>query len=248
MATYVYAITRRSHPLPVADRTGVGAQAAPLRIVRADELAAVVSDAPHDLRAKRRDLEAHENVVEELIDDGPALPMRFGMVAGDDATVEQELAARAQTYADLLTELDGRVELNVKAAHHEAAVLRELLAADEELRRTNEALRAAGGGSHEERLNFGERVARALEQRQASDADQLLTILRPYTVRESVGSPVESGFLNVSFLVERDGRDEFEAAVSRLREEIGWLMDVNVYGPLPPYSFVDVTPDQQQRA
>jgi Gas vesicle synthesis protein GvpL/GvpF/Gas vesicle synthesis protein GvpO len=83
------------------------------RVVRHDGLVAVVSDAPEGLRAKRRDLEAHEQVLESLGDAGPVLPMRFGSVAADDTAVEAEL-------------------------------------------------RAAGGGSYEDRVAFGEQVAAAV--------------------------------------------------------------------------------------
>lgn len=238
MTTYVYAITRDSHPLKLGDRTGVGEQPAKLRTVRADGLAAVVSDAPENLRAKRRDLLAHETVLEELMTGGPMLPMRFGMVAPDDETVERELAARAKSYDAILADLEGRAEFNVKAFHREEAVLRELLTQNEELRRANEALRRAGGGDHQERMAFGERVAVALEERRAADGDRMVSILRQHAVRVSLGPPVDGAFVNASLLVGEDERPALEETVNKLRDEVGWLMELNLYGPLPPYSFV----------
>jgi hypothetical protein len=247
VSTYVYAITRTSHPLKVDGRTGVGEKPAPLRTVRTDDLAAVVSDAPPNLRAKRRDIEAHETVMEELISDGAVLPMRFGLIAGDDADVERALAENTRPYGALLADLAGKVEMNVKATHREDAVLGEILRADDDLRQDNDALRAAGGGDHADRLAFGERVSAALEQRRSADAERLLALLRPHADRERLGPPVEGAFLNVSFLVDPASRAELEATIARLRTETRRLMELNVYGPLPPYSFVDVAPYESEK-
>ena len=50
-----------------------------------------MSDAP-GLRAKRRDLMAHQEPAPDAGEDGPVLPMRFGMVAPDEATVRRAVA------------------------------------------------------------------------------------------------------------------------------------------------------------
>ena len=54
MSSYVYCVTRASHPLPLEGAVGVGEHAPALRLVREQDLVAVVSDAPENLRAKRR--------------------------------------------------------------------------------------------------------------------------------------------------------------------------------------------------
>ena len=53
-----------------------------------------------------------------------------------------------------------------------------------------------------------------------------------------LGPPVDGCFVNVSFLVGATERDDFEAALSRLRREHLELMELRLYGPLPPYSFL----------
>ena len=98
-----------------------------LRAIRHEGLAAVVSDAPEGLRPKRRDLVAHETVLETLSVAGAVVPMRFGTVAPDDDAVMTELARGASRYTELLTRLAGHVERNVKGAHQEDALLADLL-------------------------------------------------------------------------------------------------------------------------
>lgn len=52
------------------------------------------------------------------------------------------------------------------------------------------------------------------------------------------GRRAAAGFANLSFLVERERREEFLAAVHRLSEEHTHLL-VQVAGPLPAYSFTE---------
>ena len=70
MATYIYAITAADHPLRLDGLTGVGETPSGLRVVQSERHAAVVSDAPAGLRAKRRDLVAHQSVLERLMAEG----------------------------------------------------------------------------------------------------------------------------------------------------------------------------------
>jgi hypothetical protein len=242
MSTYVYAFTHSAHPLAVDGLTGVGAQAAPLRVVRHDGLAAVVSDAPESLRAKRRDLETHHRVLEALGEAGPVLPMRFGILAPDDAAVQSTLAARTDHYRALLARVEGKVELNVKGVHREDPLLRALLLKHRTLRERNEALRDNGGGSHADKVAFGERLTAAMEDRRALDAERVLAELRPHAALVSLGPPASGCFVNASFLVGADARPGFDASLARLQEELAELADVRVHGPLPPYSFVAFEP------
>jgi hypothetical protein len=238
VSTYVYGFTHSSHPLRIDGMTGVGAQAPTLRVVQADGLAAVVSDAPDDLRPRRRDLEAHHRILQALGAEGTVLPMSFGMVASDDSAIRKELMSAADHYGTLLARLAGKVELNVKAAHRQASILRALLLQHQPLRARNDALRAMGGGSHADRVRFGEQLATALADRCVRDAGCILNRLEPHACQTRLG-PEAGGFLNASFLVAAAARQSFETAFAALRRDLSDLAEIRLFGPLPPYSFVD---------
>uniref|UniRef100_UPI0034DE6AA0 GvpL/GvpF family gas vesicle protein n=1 Tax=Streptomyces flavofungini TaxID=68200 RepID=UPI0034DE6AA0 len=123
MTTYVYGIASSAHPALPDGMEGIGKPACTVRILRNGDLAAIVSDAPEDLKPKRRDLLAHQNVLSEAGAAGAVLPMRFGSLAPDDETVVSVLGERADHYGERLHALDGKVEYNVKASHNEQAVL-----------------------------------------------------------------------------------------------------------------------------
>ncbi|MEV0975358.1 GvpL/GvpF family gas vesicle protein [Streptomyces sp. NPDC049915] len=241
MSTYVYGITASSHPKLPEGMDGVGEPSLPVRILRAGELAAVVSDAPEGLRPKRRDLLAHQNVLAEAGAAGCVLPMRFGSVAPDDDTVTSVLTERADHYKERLRALDGRVEYNVKANHVEEAVLHRVMSESPEIRTLAEANRQAGGGSYDDKLRLGEMVAAAVKAKEAEDGTALQRLLEPAADAVSAG-PESTGWLaNTSFLVEKDSAEQFLAAVEQARTDMPQL-EIRVNGPLPPYSFVDPGP------
>lgn len=243
MSTYVYGITAGSHPGLPEGMGGVGDPARPVRILKEGELAAIVSEAPEGLRPKRKDLLAHQNVLSEAGAGGPLLPMRFGSVAPDDASVTGVLAERADHYRERLGALDGKVEYNVKASHDEEAVLHRVMGENPELRAMTEANRQAGGGTYEDRLRLGEMVVAAVQAREADDATELRQALEPAAEAVSAG-PESTGWLaNLSFLVDRQSAAGFLEAVEAVRKSHPHI-EVRVNGPLPPYSFVEPGPAQ----
>ncbi|WP_406505131.1 GvpL/GvpF family gas vesicle protein [Streptomyces sp. NBC_00212] len=236
MTTYVYGIARRDHGRLPERMGGIGDPPCPVRTVEQGDLVALVSDAPQELRPKRRDLLAHQNVLAEAGAGGPVLPMRFGGVSPDDDAVRAVLAEHEKRYLERLEVLDGKVEYNVKATHDEEAVLHQVLAENAELRAMSDANRKAGGGTYEQKLRLGERIAVAVQQREATDAVLVERTLESACEERSPG-PRSTGWLaNISFLVPREHAAEFVAAVDTLRERAPHLV-LQVHGPLPPYSF-----------
>jgi hypothetical protein len=235
--TYLYAVTGAGHPVRTGDLTGVGDPAGTLRVLDAGPLKAVAGDAPDGLRAKRRDLLAHQRVLESLMADGPVLPMRFGLVAPDDEQVAAAVADNADAYLARLRELDGVCEYNVKVSRDEDDLLREILATVPEARRLNEVTRA-DPGAHRERQALGEIVAREVRAREDLAAEDLVARLEPAALRHAASRPGGQPFLNVSFLVARDRGPAFSEAVHREAERRGDAYALSVNGPLPPYSFV----------
>jgi hypothetical protein len=241
VSTYVYGITAASHPALPEGMGGVGDPPRQVRILKAGDLAAVVSDAPEGLRPKRKDLLAHQNVLSEAGAAACVLPMRFGSVAPDDDTVTSVLAERAEHYKERLGALEGKVEYNVKGSHVEEAVLHRVMAENPEIRAQAEANRQAGGGSYDDKIRLGEMVAAAVQAREAEDAAEVLRALEPAAAAVSEG-PESTGWLaNVSFLVARETAEEFLAAVEEARKNLPHL-ELRVNGPLPPYSFVEPGP------
>ncbi|UUU31667.1 GvpL/GvpF family gas vesicle protein [Streptomyces sp. CA-210063] len=237
MSVYVYAITKAAHPLGLDDVKGVGEEPAELHAVSGGGLSAVVSESPEDLSVSRRDVEAHHEVQERLWADGAILPMSFGFVAQDEASVEALLQEQAEAFSRRLDELTGRSEFNVKGVHDEDALLRTILTESSRARELNEAIRE-GGGTYEDRLALGELVAQEVQAREQALGEEVLAALRPYALDERLSPASQQYFVNASLLVDAERSDEFTEAGGELAEALGEGVELRLRGPLPPYSFV----------
>ncbi|MER8032539.1 GvpL/GvpF family gas vesicle protein [Streptomyces bauhiniae] len=237
MPTYVYGITGADHPLHLEEVFGVGESPAPLRTVRTGSLTAVVSDAPEGLRAKRRDVQAHQRVLEVLMSDGATLPMRFGLLAPDDEQVASALDAEGDRYRARLEELDGHIEYHLKVSRDEDDLLREIVAESDQVRELRERTRDQPG-AHDERVALGELISHEVSARSSAEAEELSQRLSQAATRLSAGEPSSTHFLNVSFLVPEDGVESFVQAVERESDQRGDAYTFTLTGPLPPYSFV----------
>ncbi|MFF9482781.1 GvpL/GvpF family gas vesicle protein [Streptomyces sp. NPDC014733] len=237
MAVYVYSVVATTHPQRLDDLTGVGDPPATLRTVSNRKLTAVVSDAPENLRPKRRDLTAHQDVQERLMADGPVLPLQFGFTAADDEAVRAVLEEHADAFSERLRAVKGCTEYHLKAAQDEDAMLRRVLEESDEARSLNEQIR---GGANDPGLPLalGELVAQEVQARQEQLAASVLKALRPLAREESASPATGNDFLNVSFLVARDDEEEFRTSVQKLAAELGADFDLRLRGPLPAYSFV----------
>ncbi|MFE6381914.1 GvpL/GvpF family gas vesicle protein [Streptomyces roseolus] len=236
MPVYVYSITAAAHPCRLDGLTGVGADPAPVRALAAGRLRAVVSDLREEIRPKRRDLTAHQEVQERLMADGAVLPLQFGYVAPDDGAVVEVLQERADAYLAALERLRGRAEYHVKASREQDDLLREILRDSDRARELNDRIRA-GDADPRLPLMLGEIVAGEVRARQEALAAGLTEALASLAEDHRVRDPAEGDVLNVSFLVRDDEKDAFLRTESRLSEETEGV-EFRFSGPLPPYSFV----------
>ncbi|MFI6490036.1 GvpL/GvpF family gas vesicle protein [Streptomyces sp. NPDC050564] len=237
MAVYIYSVTGKQHPLHIGDLSGVGEPSGGLRTVTAGPLCAVVSDAPEDLRPKRRDIIAHQEVQQRLMADGTVLPMRFGLLAADDEAVRLALEQNAEDYTDRLQVLEGCVEYNLKASQEEDALLRQILRESNVARELNDEIRRGTAGP-DASLRLGELVAQEVQARQEALATGVREALRPFARQIESSHPTGSDFLSVSFLVSEDQEEAFLTTELSVAHQLGDDFDFRLNGPLPPYSFV----------
>ncbi|MFF4243286.1 GvpL/GvpF family gas vesicle protein [Streptomyces sp. NPDC001822] len=231
---YVYAIVPARAALPPGI-AGVGGPPAPVRLVGEGKVRAVVSDAPPQLRARRRDLMAHQDLLLRLSDDGPVLPMRFGVIAPDEDSLRHSLAGSQAEHLATLEHLAGGVEFNLKALPAQDA-LAAVVAEEKTVRRLREEVRRRPG--YEANVRLGEAVATALSRRAADAGAKLVRELTAGARAVATGPEVHGCVINVSFLVDRSRGDAFGTTVRRFADAHRERVDLRLAGPLPCYSFV----------
>jgi hypothetical protein len=237
MAVIVHGIAAADAVSALSDHQLAEVAERPVRTVSSGALAALVSDVPGEQALpSRANLLAHTRLLELVAGQSTVLPMRFGVVAPDDAAIRDEyLSARQEPLTEALDHVEGCVELRVRARYAEDEVIRAVLAHDRAAARLRERQDVAA------KIRLGERIANGIDARRVHDAATLHAALAPHAIRVADSdAPGALDVLAASFLVERDAVDGFERALSELAAEMEPIVTLQLVGPLPPFSFSEV--------
>lgn len=236
---YVYGLIRADTQLP-DDLTGLGPSGR-VSTIEHGEVAAIVSDIPLDRPlGTRKDLLAHEAVVDAVAATAAVLPMRFPAVVAEEGVVEELLAPHQDHFLAVLGELDGRVQFTLKGRYVEDAVLGEVLQGNAEIRALQDKISGLSeDASYYDRVRLGELVVAVLEQQREDEATQILERVEPFAVAVVANQPGQpEDVLNAAFLVERERVQEFEDAVEDVGRDLDGRVRLRLLGPLAPYDFI----------
>ena len=236
---YVYGV------LAGADAPNVsadGVEQAHVRTVEHAGLAALVSTLGSEELAAAREVRAHWRVLEDASNSATVLPVRFGTVLeGDRAVREQLLEPNAERLTEMLDELAGRVQLNVRGDYDEQQLLREVVRTSPQVAALRDRVsRVSDSAGYYDRIRLGELVAAEIAARREQDTALAMARLEPFAVSaraEEISS--QNGAFKLAFLVESAEMDTFGEAVGLLRENLAERVTLTYVGPLPPYTFAE---------
>ncbi|MFE4535282.1 GvpL/GvpF family gas vesicle protein [Streptomyces scopuliridis] len=249
--SYSYAVARADASLEESLSRTRGVAGGPVRLVRAQGLAVVVSSVPESdfgetaLKARLEDLDwlesvarAHHAVVETLFAHTAVLPLRLATLHLDDNRVHDMLGRRADEFAWLLDQLAGHVEWGVKVYALPPA--------------PGSPAPAAVPGSADTSPGRDYLRSRQRQRRSGEDAwraaqDAVLSIdaaARGLAVDRVQHRPQEGelatgpGFnvSNNAYLLPRESGEEFQARLLGAAEGLHGIR-VDITGPWAPYSF-----------
>jgi hypothetical protein len=229
-----------------ANPWGEGVAGGVVRLLPAGPLTALVSDVPPGPIAQtRRNIAAHAGVLERAIGWTDVLPLRFGTVAPDVAVFFHCIAANANGFNSAFRDIDGRVELGLKASWRDGVVYGEIIAADAELCRLRDRLRSRPASeTYHERVELGRRVEAALAGRRLRETASIMAGLAPLAERYTgLHIPDENMILNHAFLVRREHEAAFDAKVRAIAAPLENRITFRYVGPVPPYNFVRLQPN-----
>ncbi len=247
LGKYLYCIIRCAEERTFDGVTAIGEPGGPVHSLTWGELAAVASDSSTErYDASRAHLLAHERVIEAIMREQTVLPVRFGTVARSEspvASVQRLLERRAEEFNRLLCEMEGKVELGLKALwRDEDALFEEIVTEDGEIRALRDALRRRpDGASARARIRLGEMVKAALARKRAGEATGIISSLRGIADRIADNTVLlDRMILNTAFLVRQEREVEFDRAIASLDEELGPRIRLRYTGPVAPYNFVRI--------
>jgi len=251
---YLYGVVRADRQPLLDGIAGVGGT--PVSIVESGSVAAVVGDVaredlapptaePDDATWLERAVLAHEHVLEQCLEPGPVLPMRFATTLRESDDVLALLRERETEFSTSLERLRGRREWGVKARLRSSeALLRRVRMARADLAATEAGLEnRSAGAAYLARKRLDQEIGRAgddliarlvngAHERLAAAADdsRLMTSAQPRKERI---------FLNAAYLVAEAGEQDFRETLDALgaeHAEVG--LDYELTGPWPAYNFV----------
>ena len=240
MPEYVYGIVDCDARAPSVH----GIADAPVRLIAGETACALVSDVPdEEVQLGRDAMLAHARVLEQAMAHGTVLPMRFGvLMAGEEEIRERLLDDHAPELSDQLERFQGHVEMSVRGVYEEQALMREIVSEDPRIASLRELVRRhPEDATYHRRIELGELVARAVEDKRDDDAIRIVDALAPFAAAYEVGTPAhERVVVNASFLVAREQLDRFDAALDQIAQLQADRIRFKCTGPLPPHSFVEL--------
>ena len=247
MSLYLYGLMPAACAGSVRQPGLHGLQDAPVTLRCVGDVAVICSE--HDgreIRRTRRQMRAHTQVLEHLVDLAPVLPMRFGLVAASLDEVEPPLAAADDRIAAEFARIDGQVEVGLRIAWPREAALGRLLEAEPALARARDALLGRGADAHFERIELGRRVAEALDRRRTSAQHALVGRIAPRCTEHLLRVPESDvEVLRMECLVPSDRQGTLAEAAEAAAAEVDFAgasePEIRLIGPLPPFNFVELS-------
>lgn len=213
-----------------------------VEVVSCGDLAALVTAVKEStVRAKRRDLLAHSDVVQAAHAAGVVLPFRFGTLFDSEPELRRELLeTRAAELRKLLDSFEGLCELRVRGRYHDQdTVLTAVVATNPDIAAMRERLRQRA--SQAELMHMGELVAASYVAQRERDGQAILDHLAPVAVDVTTEEPTEElEIVRASFLVRSRDVGKFDDQLASNALGIRHLASVTAIGPMPPHSFVSI--------
>lgn len=247
---YIYCIiaTNEEREFPVK---GIGDRGGKVYSICYGDIGAVISDSPvTKYPVSRKNTIAHQLVMEELMKKYTILPVRFCTIAEDNGGIsskgrikEKVLKERYDEFRALLTEMDNKAELGVKALWTDMdLIFEEVLEGNKEIRVLKKKIASMKGTEgHNERMRLGGLVKSALERKNEKEANRILKTLKKVSADCKVNDTFsDSMLLNAAFLVDQAKGEKFDVCVDELQESVNGKMRLKYVGPMPACNFVEI--------
>ncbi|MDD5094851.1 MAG: GvpL/GvpF family gas vesicle protein [Dehalococcoidia bacterium] len=238
---YVYCIIPTQQEISF-DHAGIEADSRIYTINHGD-IAAVVSDTSMTICDPiRKNMLAHNRVLEAIMREYTVLPARFGLIADSQDKLKGLLAEYYPKLKTFISMLDNRIEVGIKVFWQKEKVLAILESRDQKLTRLRQAIKESPPAKAEVLLiEAGQLVRSQVEAWQSEVGNEIYMALIRIAVDGRHNYPVDiSNILNASFLLDKSKEEKFDNAVEELDKKHGHWTNIRYLKPVPPYNFVNL--------
>jgi hypothetical protein len=239
-AKIIYGICIATTPAPSLAVRGL--EGGPVYSVDADGLRALVSDTTSlRVRPERRNIKAHQSVLDAAMNEATVLPMRFGVIAKNGDAVRGLLAANQNAINEQLERVDGRMEMGLRVSWDVANIYEYFVANHPMLREERDEVWAQGArGNRDRKIDLGRLYESLRSEERSSSTGKVKEVLLDGYCEEIVENPLkrENDVMNLACLIDRQAIDQFEKGVFEASKRFDNIYLFDYTGPWAPHNFV----------
>jgi len=214
-----------------------------IHTIAAGEIAFVVSDVPNiKIRPERRNLAAHQGVLKWLMKTTTPLPIAFGIIADNAASVKKILTNNRKAFLEQLQRVKGKVEMGIRVTWDVPNIFEYFVITHPELKTLRDRY---FGTNHEptqeQKIELGRTFDRLLNEDRETHTEQVSEILGKYCfeIKENKCAR-ESEVMNLAGLVDRQSLGRFEEGIFEAANLFDNSFTFDFNGPWAPHNFVDI--------
>lgn len=187
-------------------------------------------------------MSAHNGVIKEVMKTSTILPVSFGVVADNEASIKKILKLNHDSFVSQLKRLESKVEMGLKIAWDVENIFEFMVMKHRtlELFRDNIFLKPTGA-TQEEKLELGRMFETILNEDRERHIATIQSIIKNYCCEIQVNKPKdEKTVMKLACLVEKTKLEQFEKGVFEAAKlfDDNYAFDFN--GPWAPHNFVDM--------
>ena len=186
-----------------------------------------------------RNLTIYQSVIEQVMNEQPVIPVKFGSLLEGDEAVIHILKRGKEPIVQSLKEMENRIELNVAAFWPDLnAVLTEIGQTEEIKALKEDAAAKSEDDLPEMQIKAGKRVKILLDQKRESLQSEIIAPLLEIAEKHCIHFLMDdSMIMNAAFLIQRENAPLLEEIVEGLDRRHEDRINFRIIGPLPSYSF-----------
>lgn len=239
---YIYALIKTADAPLLEENRPLGMAEASLELIQSGEITAVVSvTSERKIRPQRKNLAAHQAVVNWVADRCTMLPVAFGLIADDCESIDKVIRSNGDALLSQLQTVDGMVEMALTLRWSVDNVFKYFVSQFDDLKEAS--IRVARGElTRDEQIEMG----RLFEQRLTHERERHTDIVFGKLgglVEKTEPQPMRDEFdiLRMACLIKRSDADTFSDKIYSIAAEYSDEYSFAFNGPWAPYSFVSLS-------
>jgi hypothetical protein len=206
-------------------------------------VAAIVSDLSNGkIRPERRNLAAHRDVINRLMQDSTVLPMSFGVIGDSRQAIQKILSRNRESLVSQLRRLADKTEMGLHVTWDVPNIFEYFVVTHVELRAARDRIVSIRGKpNQEDKIELGHLFERVLNE----DRELLMAKVEEclathcFEIRRNPCREVME-VMNMACLIDRGEQGAFQADVLRAASYFDDNFSFDYNGPWAPHNFVDV--------